>query len=40
MDYYQKTKKGSKVEFPKSFLYRSTLNKCIDEQRKKKKVAG
>ena len=40
MDYYQKTKNGSKIEFPKSYLYRSTLNKCIDAQRKNKKYAG
>jgi RNA polymerase sigma-70 factor, ECF subfamily len=36
IDFYQKTQNGKKVEYPKSFLYRSTLNKCIDEQRKKK----
>ncbi len=40
MDYFQKTKNGSKIEFPKSFLYRSTLNKCIDELRKNRKFAG
>ncbi len=40
VDYYQKTKNGSKIEFPKSYLYRSTLNKCIDAQRKSKKFIG
>lgn len=40
MDYFQKTKNGSEIAFPKSYLYRSTLNKCVDEQRKKKKFAG
>lgn len=40
VDYYQKTKNGNKIEFPKSYLYRSTLNKCIDAQRKNKKFAG
>jgi RNA polymerase sigma-70 factor, ECF subfamily len=40
IDFYEKTKKGKSVEYPKSYLYRSTLNKCIDEQRKKKKFAG
>lgn len=39
VDFYQKIQKGKKVEYPKSFLYRSTLNKCIDEQRKRKKFA-
>lgn len=40
MDYYQKKQNGYKIGFPKSYLYRSTLNKCIDEQRKNKKFAG
>ncbi|MDR4988936.1 MAG: RNA polymerase sigma factor [Bacteroidales bacterium] len=40
MDYYQKTKNGNTIEFPKSFLYRCTLNKCIDVQRKNKRFAG
>jgi len=40
MDYYQKTKKGINIEFPKSYIYRSALNKCIDEQRKQKKFMG
>ena len=40
VDYYQKTKNGSIIEFPKNYLYRSTLNKCIDAQRKNKKYAG
>lgn len=40
MDFYQKTRNGVKFEFPKSYLYRSTLNKCIDEQRKNRKFAG
>jgi RNA polymerase sigma-70 factor, ECF subfamily len=39
-DYFQKTQRGKKIEYPRSFLYRSTLNKCIDEQRKIKKFAG
>ncbi len=40
VDYYQKTINGTKVEFPKSYLCRSTLNKCIVAQRKSKKFAG
>lgn len=40
IEFYQKTQKGKKVNYPKSFLYRSILNKCIDEQRKTKKFAG
>ncbi|MFN3556684.1 MAG: RNA polymerase sigma factor [Bacteroidales bacterium] len=40
VDYFEKSKKGIKVDFPKSYLYRSTLNKCIDQQRKNSKFAG
>ena len=40
VDFFKKTQKEKKVDYPKSFLYRSTLNKCIDEQRKRKKFAG
>jgi len=40
VDFYKKIQNGNKVEYPKSFLYRSTLNKCIDEQRKRKKFAS
>jgi DNA-directed RNA polymerase specialized sigma24 family protein len=40
IDFFQKTKNGVRVAFPKSYLYRSTLNKCIDEQRKNRKFAG
>lgn len=34
---YQKTEKGLVIEYPKSWLYRATLNKCIDTTRSKKK---
>ncbi len=30
MYYYQKTKRGYKIEYPSSWLYRATLNKCLD----------
>ena len=40
MDYYHKTKNGTKIEFSKNYLYRSALNKCIDVQRKNMKFAG
>lgn len=35
--FYQKTENGLVVEFPKSWLYRATLNKCIDVSRVKQK---
>lgn len=34
---YQKTEKGLILEYPKSWLYRATLNKCIDVVRVKQK---
>lgn len=34
---YQKTVKGKVIEYPKSWLYRATLNKCIDTTRAKQK---
>ncbi|MCW3786610.1 RNA polymerase sigma factor [Plebeiibacterium sediminum] len=30
MYYYQKTNSGYKIEYPTSWLYRATLNKCMD----------
>lgn len=39
MDFFQKTKNGVHIKHPKSYLYRSALNKCIDEQRKTRKFA-
>jgi RNA polymerase sigma-70 factor, ECF subfamily len=39
-DYFQKKQMGKEVKYPKSYLYRSTLNKCIDEQRKGRKFAS
>jgi RNA polymerase sigma-70 factor, ECF subfamily len=39
-DYYQKTQMGKEIKYPKSFLYRSSLNKCIDEFRKSRKFAN
>lgn len=40
MDYYRKMQNGRAIASPGSYLYRSTLNKCIDEQRKNRKFAG
>jgi RNA polymerase sigma-70 factor, ECF subfamily len=40
IDFYEKLQNGGIVSYPKSYLYRSTLNKCIDHQRKNKKFAG
>lgn len=34
---YQKMEKGVYIQFPKSWLYRATVNKCIDESRRKTK---
>lgn len=34
---YYKTEKGLMVEYPKSWLYRATLNKCIDATKSKKR---
>ena len=34
---FQKTEKGLVVEYPKSWLYRATLNKCIDATKSKKR---
>jgi len=28
--FYEKNKQGKQVEYPKSWLYRATVNKCID----------
>ena len=28
--FYEKIKQGKKIEYPKSWLYRATVNKCID----------
>ena len=28
--FYEKIKQGNKIEYPKSWLYRATVNKCID----------
>jgi RNA polymerase sigma-70 factor, ECF subfamily len=39
IDFYEKTRNGKIVDYPKSYLYRSTLNKCIDEQRKNRKFS-
>jgi len=40
IDFYERKQNGAKVAYPKTYLYRSTLNKCIDEQRKNKKFTG
>jgi len=39
IDFFQKTKNGVQIKHPKSYLYRGTLNKCIDEQRRTQKFA-
>ena len=36
--FYQKTEAGKKIEYPKSWLYRATLNKSIDATKAKHKL--
>lgn len=38
MAMYQKLKKGKKIEYPKSWLYKATLNKSIDINRSRQKL--
>ena len=36
IDFFNKTNNGSLIQHPKSWLYRATINKCIDNQRNRK----
>jgi RNA polymerase sigma-70 factor (ECF subfamily) len=37
IDYFNKTSNGNIIQHPKSWLYRATINKCIDSHRKRKR---
>ncbi|MCX6333162.1 MAG: sigma-70 family RNA polymerase sigma factor [Bacteroidia bacterium] len=36
IDFFNKTSNGNIIQHPKSWLYRATINKCIDNHRNKK----
>jgi RNA polymerase sigma factor (sigma-70 family) len=38
--FYEKLKQKHKIQYPKSWLYRATLNKCIDHQKSLTKFTG
>jgi RNA polymerase sigma factor (sigma-70 family) len=37
IDFFNKTNNGNTISYPKSWLYRATINKCIDNKRTKKR---
>jgi len=37
IDFFNKTNNGHLIQYPKSWLYRATINKCVDTQRKRKR---
>ena len=37
IDFFNKTNNGIYIQHPKSWLFRATINKCIDNQRNKKR---
>jgi RNA polymerase sigma-70 factor (ECF subfamily) len=37
IDFFNKTNAGSLIHYPKSWLYRATVNKCIDNLRNRKR---
>ncbi len=37
IDFFNKTNNGNIIHHPKSWLFRATLNKCIDNQRSRKR---
>jgi RNA polymerase sigma-70 factor (ECF subfamily) len=37
IDFFNKTNNGNLIQHPKSWLYRATMNKCIDNQRNRKR---
>ncbi len=39
VDFFEKTKRGVPIQYPGSWLYRVTLNKCMDVLRKDNKYA-
>jgi RNA polymerase sigma-70 factor, ECF subfamily len=39
VDFFEKTKRGVQIQYPGSWLYRVTLNKCMDVLRKDSKYA-
>ena len=38
IDFFNKTSSGKIIQHPKSWLYRATVNKCIDNHRSKKNL--
>lgn len=36
IDFFNKTNNGNIIHYPRSWLFRATVNKCIDNQRNKK----
>ena len=39
MDFFEKSKNGNVIKYPRSWLYRVALNKCVDRIRKNKNHA-
>jgi RNA polymerase sigma-70 factor, ECF subfamily len=37
IDFFNKTNNGNIIQHPKSWLFRATINKCIDNQRSRKR---
>jgi len=37
IDFFNKTSNGNIIQHPKSWLYRATINRCIDNHRKRKR---
>lgn len=37
IDFFNKTNNGNIIHHPKSWLYRATINKCVDNQRNRKR---
>ncbi len=37
IDFFYKTNSGNIINHPKSWLYRATINKCVDNQRNRKR---
>lgn len=37
VDFFNKTSNGNIIQHPKSWLFRATINKCIDNQRSRKR---
>jgi RNA polymerase sigma-70 factor (ECF subfamily) len=37
IDFFNKTNNGNLIQYPKSWLYRATINKCLDNKRNRKR---